>query len=1473
MQRVPFCRTCCKPYALQGSGKPVGYRIPKLLDCSHTFCQGCVSKFAGHQPRVLICPTCNEQTVLSGGKKNVRGLPTNLYILGILINNVKAVIEKDITKGELLGFEFQKSTSVGRESDSMGIPSEGACVSNTKKVCDECSKMVAISHCKKWEALYCENCFDSVHSSSRTLSSHEPIPIALLQLDEVTTQTCETHEGRELEFYDQDEAKLICSLCILTTSYQGHNILPANQITNEISEKVKKSLENVRKVHSQLQKSKERLMLFLPEMKTEFNETVQNIREHFQDLHTKLQARELNLIKEMRDAYCNKTLPAEVAEEISQQTGEVESLIKQVELALSAPSVMMKVGGTLLSKMSNFEDIPCVLPNSFLHDLVTISYAKEFEVNMSSYGAIIVEPSSLKMNKISEQPNDIDEKENQPPFDNATTTSDDQKKANTPSSGSPSSLLTLPPRQNLVTVCHISTPTDFFIQHVADIERLENLMDSIQTHCKGAKSMSDVVKTTEIGDLVCAKSLSDEWWYRARIVGKKQTSTTTVKNQSLPKVIAYFIDYGNTEEVPINWLCTIPPKYSNLPELATNCSLMDIVPPGCCQNWPNKSIKAFGSIVRDKHLLMAVVKKKYGKLLVDLKSPDTDCIAASDKPASVRDALVFLEVAHFNSPVSSPNPDVAFPVQTYPKVQLPKEGEELQVSVSYTQTPDEVYVQKYHGDEYDEMLKVLQQMMNLYNSKNGKQWQIGWPYKGMICAARYSADENWYRALITDVSADQMVKVVFVDFGNSEELSLTEVRRLPDHLSKLPRQAIKCCLAGIKPVGKDTKWTNACTTFLNDNCFLHPYQMKVVEAEDDEVISVVLNLPTPQQGLQVVSLNQQLVESSLAAFSTDAECYEMINTEPSSPASNSSTRVSDADDTSSIQSEQGKLLYPQQLSYKPVDMPKSDQFQFLVTYVDKDCTVSGFQPDKRDHSLVDLMRHMQNICKDKGSSSVTQDQLAFSQPCCAKYSTDNEWYRAQIVGFPTSTTVLVDYVDFGNREEIPLASISLNAAFLDIPKQCISVKLEGLPQTPVELEKISICLEGLLVGKICKAVASTLSTVGELISIEHLILPNGNDAVDAARVMMLRHYEACNEKPPAIQKQKNPLPMKTQQEQQLTEKIPPPARTILRDTVLPDLGIPFDVAITQINSKKVVFLQRELPSDDNPRLAVGHDPTDVIACNHLHQLLKMSNKINLKNYFNGRPNVSKVWNNMLCCAKYTEDDLWYRAQVLEVLNKEPLTARVLYVDYGTSEVIGVERMKPFPAELASLPKQAFQCNIVGMEDDNANDDTYCSDDSDNGFESLAKAVTNKKLICKIASTGPPILVELYDRVFNEVLFEDVPISQRVSEIDAISDESEGADDDQVSSSEEVSGEGETLSMKGPLVMKNDEVFKDCEREEFMGDVTPIADWYSECEKTFQDYDKVLACQQLLTPAQFMLKKERLVNDEKSTMQVEESEVD
>lgn len=58
-------------------------------------------------------------------------------------------------------------------------------------------------------------------------------------------------------------------------------------------------------------------------------------------------------------------------------------------------------------------------------------------------------------------------------------------------------------------------------------------------------------------------------------------------------------------------------------------------------------------------------------------------------------------------------------------------------------------------------------------------------------------DGNWYRALVKEILPNGNVKVHFVDYGNSEEVTADELQMMPSTFLKLPFQGIQCWLVGM----------------------------------------------------------------------------------------------------------------------------------------------------------------------------------------------------------------------------------------------------------------------------------------------------------------------------------------------------------------------------------------------------------------------------------------------------------------------------------------------------------------------------------------------------------------------------------------------------------------------------------------------------------------------------------------------------
>lgn len=77
--------------------KPIGNRIPLLLECGHTFCEGCITKWARLQKTQVLCPECTYSTPLTAeGEKGVRNIPTNIYLLGVMTNTKRASFRRQV---------------------------------------------------------------------------------------------------------------------------------------------------------------------------------------------------------------------------------------------------------------------------------------------------------------------------------------------------------------------------------------------------------------------------------------------------------------------------------------------------------------------------------------------------------------------------------------------------------------------------------------------------------------------------------------------------------------------------------------------------------------------------------------------------------------------------------------------------------------------------------------------------------------------------------------------------------------------------------------------------------------------------------------------------------------------------------------------------------------------------------------------------------------------------------------------------------------------------------------------------------------------------------------------------------------------------------------------------------------------------------------------------------------------------------
>ncbi|XP_070558426.1 uncharacterized protein [Ptychodera flava] len=160
-------------------------------------------------------------------------------------------------------------------------------------------------------------------------------------------------------------------------------------------------------------------------------------------------------------------------------------------------------------------------------------------------------------------------------------------------------------------------------------------------------------------------------------------------------------------------------------------------------------------------------------------------------------------------------------------VALPKEDSWVAVEVTAIYSPLHFWVQLPFGNKSLDQLKLeaegsipdsgvlsededdsflidplMEKLNKLYAHSVYRDTDLLLPARGEIVVAQYSDDNRWYRALVTDVqeqNGDVTLEVFYVDYGNSEWLSITSIRQIQEEFLRLPFQAVECFLAGIEP--------------------------------------------------------------------------------------------------------------------------------------------------------------------------------------------------------------------------------------------------------------------------------------------------------------------------------------------------------------------------------------------------------------------------------------------------------------------------------------------------------------------------------------------------------------------------------------------------------------------------------------------------------------------------------------------------
>uniref|UniRef100_A0A8D0CN87 Tudor domain containing 1 n=1 Tax=Sander lucioperca TaxID=283035 RepID=A0A8D0CN87_SANLU len=356
--------------------------------------------------------------------------------------------------------------------------------------------------------------------------------------------------------------------------------------------------------------------------------------------------------------------------------------------------------------------------------------------------------------------------------------------------------------------CRINNPTDH--------QRLIELGAELKQHC-AAEASPFVPKVGEpCCDYLC--SSCDKEWYRAMV------------NELSEDVSVNFVDYGYSMKVEKDHIRSITPRLLNLPFQAIRCWLTGVEPLG--SEWSSEALLWFQSLVDGKQLsarVLCATEQGYG---VELESKGQNVAAAliSAQLAKVPGAVPKETHATTGSEhkhqeniqenensqmhvqasdqtgISSkkmpteghsavPSEAPSFPVD-WKTVELPL-NDTFQPCIAAVTSPSLFYLLVPSQVDQQKLQEVMMELVAYCSNIRAclSSTVLSRPVPGAACCAQFSADNNWYRAVVLEVGDNEM-SVIYADYGNSEKVPFSRILPITKHLLQLPFQITRCTLTG-----------------------------------------------------------------------------------------------------------------------------------------------------------------------------------------------------------------------------------------------------------------------------------------------------------------------------------------------------------------------------------------------------------------------------------------------------------------------------------------------------------------------------------------------------------------------------------------------------------------------------------------------------------------------------------------------------
>uniref|UniRef100_A0A8U8BNB0 Uncharacterized protein n=1 Tax=Geospiza parvula TaxID=87175 RepID=A0A8U8BNB0_GEOPR len=641
-------------------------------------------------------------------------------------------------------------------------------------------------------------------------------------------------------------------------------------------------------------------------------------------------------------------------------------------------------------------------------------------------------------------------------------------------------------------------------------------------------------------------------------------------------------------------------------------------------------------------------------------------------------------------------------------------GSTVNVILSYVESPSCFWCQLSRNcQDLEILMDEIQE-----HCKNSSKPHV-WP--NLVCLAQYSEDKKWYRALIVSegVCAEK-VEVIYVDYGNREQVCLTKLRAINERFLRLEAQAFRCSLYNlIQPNGRNP--------FTWDEEAIRAFRQFVVDSSSDLDLKCTI--------FALASINRDLFNIVDLITPFQSACQFLTDRGVARPLF--------------PQKHLESLVQLHSFYYSSHGIKIGSEEDVYITHVENPWTFYC-QLERCGDTLAQLADNITSLSERVTSSGSLGKSGTL---CLARYS-DSQWYRGVIMERQPKAKVF--FVDFGNTETIEMDDLLIlpNDAsdILLVPMQAIKCSVSDVSSVSKEaatwfkeavLEKR---LKAIVVAKDSdntllvelfdrntqintKLKELSLNSTGLRSRVHNETLCTGNTDVHERNETAGSPFSAGR---PLERKKCRPEAQQEQGSKRHFKEVVNLFQHSVKGHVAAGLLEPNEVLssknnavlLNKVGEESLLFSQMDTLSDSKPdaegRCVMLKNASDLPPQKIVPALKTLvyvsyvrdpqdfyvqlgSDEVQLNNILESLNNGKSVKDPCgqlfqagdLISAVYSEDSLWYRAVVKEKTSDNSL--RVHYIDYGDTSVISVDQARRLPKNLSSIPAMSIHCFLGGLK--------------------------------------------------------------------------------------------------------------------------------------------------------------------------------